>query len=406
MKLKEEKLPKGWQLKKLEDIGHIISGGTPSTVIDDYWNGEIAWITPADLSNYEGKFINKGRKNITELGLKKSSARLMPKGSILFSSRAPIGYTVIASNEVSTNQGFKSIIPGKTVLSDYVYYYLSSSKQKAEDVANGTTFKEISLKAFSQLTIPIPPIAEQQAIVAKIEELISELENGKQQLITAQQQLKVYRQSLLKWAFEGKELLPFEEFVESSQNGLSKRTGTMGQEYKVLRLADINKNIIDNTSPRKITMDENEISKYKIKVDDLICIRVNGSKDLVGKLIHITCQNESDNWAFCDHFIRFRLNPRKALSKFFHLYFSTVKIRKYIHENMVTSAGQNTVSQGTIKNALVPNCPLNEQLFIVSELERKLTACEKIEETISKSLQHTETLKQSILKKAFEGRLV
>ncbi len=153
-------------------------------------------------------------------------------------------------------------------------------------------------------------------------------------------------------------------------------------------------------------MDENEIDKYKIKKDDLICVRVNGSKDLVGKLVHVSTQNEKDNWAFCDHFIRLRLNPQKAFSKYFHFYFSTVKVRKYIHDNMVTSAGQNTVSQGTIKNVPVPNCSLKEQQLIVDELESKLTVCDKIEETISHSLQQAETLRQSILKKAFEGKLV
>ncbi len=200
--------------------------------------------------------------------------------------------------------------------------------------------------------------------------------------------------------------MPFESFVDASQNGLSKRTGTNGEEYKVLRLADITNNVIDKSSPRKIVMDENEIEKYKIKQDDLICIRVNGSKDLVGKLVHVSNQNEKDNWAFCDHFIRFRLHPQKAYSKYFHFYFSTVKMRKYIHENMVTSAGQNTVSQATIKNAPVPNCSIEQQQLIVDELESKLTVCDKVEEAIKLSLQQAETLRQSILKQAFEGKLV
>jgi type I restriction enzyme S subunit len=298
------------------------------------------------------------------------------------------------------------ILPRENIHKEYLYHFISSKFWTLNTKPKGVGIPHIEPTLLWNFELVVPPLPEQQAIVAKIEELLSQLENGKQQLQTALQQLKVYRQSLLKWAFEGKELSPFENFIDTSQNGLSKRTGTTGEEYKVLRLADITNNVIDNSSPRKIVMDENEIEKYKIKNDDLICIRVNGSKDLVGKLVHVSTQNEKDNWAFCDHFIRFRLNPKKAFSKYFHYYFSTVIVRKYIHDNMVTSAGQNTVSQGTIKNVQVPVCSLKEQQQIVYELESKLTLCDKIEETISQSLLQAETLRQSILKKAFEGKLM
>jgi type I restriction enzyme S subunit len=298
------------------------------------------------------------------------------------------------------------ILEGKKnlILNDFVLHYLNSINYR--EFVNGTTRLKLTKSNLTDIPFVVPPLSEQHAIVSAIEELLSDLENGKQQLQLAQKQLKVYRQSLLKWAFESKELIPFEKFIDSSQNGLSKRTGTKGKEYKVLRLADITNNIIDNKSPRKIIMDENEVAKYQIKKDDLICVRVNGSKDLVGKLIHVSSKDEIENWAFCDHFIRFSMNHQKAYSRFFHFYFSTVKVRKYIHDNMVTSAGQNTVSQGTIKNVPVPNCPLQEQQIILEELECKFDVCDIIEETISNSLQQAETLRHSILKKAFEGRLV
>ena len=197
-------LPKDWKWKKLGDVGKIISGGTPSTAISEYWKGDINWIAPSDLTGYKKKTIKKGAKSITEFGLKNSSARLMPKGSVLFSSRAPIGYVVIADEELSTNQGFKSIIPNENIISDFLYYFLLASKRNAEQVSSGTTFKETSLSKFSELDLPLPPKPTQQAIVSKIEELFSELDKGIEQLKTAQQQLKTYRQSVLKWAFEGK----------------------------------------------------------------------------------------------------------------------------------------------------------------------------------------------------------
>ncbi len=106
-------LPPNWDWVKLEDIGEIIGGGTPSTRVKEYFDGNIAWITPADLTGYKNKFITFGKRNITEEGLKNSSARIIPKGSILFSSRAPIGYVVIAASDLTTNQGFKSLVPTK-----------------------------------------------------------------------------------------------------------------------------------------------------------------------------------------------------------------------------------------------------------------------------------------------------
>ena len=200
----QSELPIGWELLKLKDVGKIISGGTPSTAIPEYWTGEINWISPADLTGYKKKTINKGVKSISALGLVKSSARLMPKGSVLFSSRAPIGYVAIAGAELCTNQGFKSIVPNTNVNNEYLYYFLKASKQKAEEVASGTTFKEISLSKFADLEIPMPPLSIQKEIVSKIEELFSELDKGIENLRLAQEQLKIYRQSVLKGAFEGK----------------------------------------------------------------------------------------------------------------------------------------------------------------------------------------------------------
>lgn len=198
------KLPNSWIMVELADIGKIVSGGTPSTKESSYWGGNISWISPSDLTGYSNKFIGRGTKSITVDGLKNSSAVIMPTGSIHFSSRAPIGYTVISSSEMTTNQGFKSLVPVKGIFNEYVYYYFKSAKQLAESKATGTTFKEISGTAFGKLQIPIPPTNEQHRIVAKIEALFSELDKGIESFKTAREQLKIYRQALLKHAFSGK----------------------------------------------------------------------------------------------------------------------------------------------------------------------------------------------------------
>lgn len=173
--IEELETPHGWVKTIIADIGLVVSGGTPSTKTSKYWGDEINWITPSDLTGYTNKHISFGVKSLSREGLKNSSARLIPEGSILFSSRAPIGYVAIASSELCTNQGFKSLLPAGNISSDFIYYYFKFIKHIAERVATGTTFKEISGRAFSSLPVVLPPVNEQHRIVAKIEELFSEL---------------------------------------------------------------------------------------------------------------------------------------------------------------------------------------------------------------------------------------
>ncbi len=150
-------IPNGWEVKTLDDIGDIISGGTPSTKNEEYYGGYISWITPKDLSGYNRKFISKGERCITELGLQKSSAKLLPKGTVLFSSRAPIGYVAIAEKEVSTNQGFKSVVCNEEIMNNnYVYYFLKYNKENIENVSSGSTFKEISGTHMKNIKIIVP----------------------------------------------------------------------------------------------------------------------------------------------------------------------------------------------------------------------------------------------------------
>jgi type I restriction enzyme, S subunit len=197
-------IPNSWIWTKLDDIGTIAAGGTPSTKIIENFGGEIPWLTPADLSNFNGKYIHRGNRNLSEKGLNSSSAKLLPKGTIVFSSRAPIGYVAIASNPISTNQGFKNLILTNNIFNEYVFHYLKGNKELAESLASGTTFLELSARRFSQIPIPIPPFNEQKQIINKVEELFTKLDAGIQELTLAKEKLKIYRQSVLKNAFEGK----------------------------------------------------------------------------------------------------------------------------------------------------------------------------------------------------------
>lgn len=146
-----------WQIGTISDLGTVVGGSTPSKTKPEYYtNNGIAWITPKDLSINKSKFISHGENDITELGLKNSSTTVMPKGTVLFSSRAPIGYIAIASNEVTTNQGFKSVVPYLEIGTAFVYFFLKHSLPVIESAASGSTFKEISGSAMKNIPAIIP----------------------------------------------------------------------------------------------------------------------------------------------------------------------------------------------------------------------------------------------------------
>lgn len=156
--LKRE-IPKGWEAGTIGQIGSVISGGTPTTTREDYYcNHGIAWITPNDLSKNEDKmFISHGERDITQSGLDNSSAVLMPKHSVLLSTRAPIGYLAISSNEICTNQGFKSIVPNAGYHEYFIYYLIKRNVLAIAQQGVGTTFKEVSKDTLSNFAVPLPP---------------------------------------------------------------------------------------------------------------------------------------------------------------------------------------------------------------------------------------------------------
>ncbi|MED3643802.1 restriction endonuclease subunit S [Caldifermentibacillus hisashii] len=201
-------IPKGWKIGSINDLGTIVSGGTPSKKKEEYYTEHgIPWITPKDLSLNKNRFISRGTIDITEEGLKNSSAKLMPKGTVLFSSRAPIGYIAIAKNEVSTNQGFKSIIPKNNIGSEFVYQFLKMNKEIIESRASGSTFKEISGGELKKIPAIIPSnniIYRYNLITIKISSFIK---NNEEEL----EKLRTIRDTLLPKLMSGEIRVPVEE---------------------------------------------------------------------------------------------------------------------------------------------------------------------------------------------------
>ncbi|TVZ23448.1 type I restriction enzyme S subunit [Dokdonia sp. Hel_I_63] len=198
-------LPEGWVWSKLGMISLIVGGGTPKSSNPEYFSEEgISWFTPADLGKSKTKYVERGRRDITKLGLEKSSAQLMPKGSVMFSSRAPIGHTAIGLKDFSTNQGFKSSVPYFMEMNEYIYIYLNSIVKDANENASGTTFKEVSGTIVKNFLFPLPPLEEQKAIVEKVNALMGLCDALEQEVQQSQQHSEMMMQSVLKEIFEGR----------------------------------------------------------------------------------------------------------------------------------------------------------------------------------------------------------
>ena len=157
----------------LEDVADIYSGATPLTKEKGYYEGgTISWITPKDLSGYNHKYIFEGRRNITEEGYQSCATYKLPQGTVLFSSRAPIGYVAVAGKELCTNQGFKSFVCNEELLHNhYLYYYLLFNRKKFEALGNGSTFREISRKVIGKYEIELPGVEEQKRVVDELVKL-------------------------------------------------------------------------------------------------------------------------------------------------------------------------------------------------------------------------------------------
>ncbi|HHF2282394.1 TPA: restriction endonuclease subunit S, partial [Haemophilus influenzae] len=205
-----------WKVMKLSEVATIVGGGTPSSSKSEYFeNGNIPWITPKDLSGYNKRYISKGERNITELGLKNSSAKLLPKNTVLLTSRAPIGYVAIASNEISTNQGFKSLVLNNGHIPEFFYYLLKNNVHILESRATGSTFKEISGQILkdTELSIPTPDIQQ------KIVDILSPLDDKIELNTQINQTLEQIAQALFKSWFV--DFDPVRAKVQALSGGLS-----------------------------------------------------------------------------------------------------------------------------------------------------------------------------------------
>jgi len=190
-------LPPGWTRTTIGEVCGVVSGATPKSTVPEYWGGDIPWLTPDDLSRNRSKTVYEGRRSLTAAGYDSCSTRMVPPGSLLFSSRAPIGYVAIAGGWLCTNQGFKTAVPSAEIDSSYLYWFLRFKTSEIEARASGTTFKEISAKGFAKTELFFPSLVEQRRIVTALEAHISRVEQGSNQLHQASMRVRSLRKSVL-----------------------------------------------------------------------------------------------------------------------------------------------------------------------------------------------------------------
>ena len=389
----------------ISEIGSIVSGATPKTSDATNYGGDIPWLTPADLSGYTNKYIERGARNISKKGYDSCSTQIMPAGSILFSSRAPIGYVAIAANPICTNQGFKSIVPNKNVDSEFLYYQLKFLKKQIADLGRGTTFKEISGKTLGSVEIVLPDLNEQKRIVNKIEELFSELDSAVETLKKTKEQLAVYRQSVLKAAFESQKdcrSVPISEITDDIRIG---PFGTMlhKEDYVLNGIPVINPQHIKSgricPSPKVSISKEKmkELGSYQLKKNDIVM----GRRGEMGRCAAVT--DVENGWLCGTGSILFRLKPDFD-AEFYSKILSSPNVVHYLEEN-ATGTTMKNLNEEIVKQVPVPYMTKKMQQKVHSKIEASLSNCENIEKTVNDALMQADAMRQSILKKAFEGGL-
>lgn len=410
----KNKIPEHWEVKKLGEVCKLKNGFAFKS--DSYQDTGVPIIRISDIN---GGVVSSQKAVRVEASDEYENYTIQNNDILVAMSGATTGKFGIyrSSEKAYQNQRVgKFLILGNEKLdNDFLFYLINLLKKNIEKDAYGGAQPNISSNKIEQMEIVLPPLSEQQAIVSKIEELLSDVENGKQQLLTALAQLKVYRQSLLKWAFEGK--LTNKDIKE----------GELPEGWKWVKLGDVAKKITDGEHFRPKT------EEYGIPFLSAKDVRENGvsfeeplyiSEDTAKKAIQ-RCNPETGDILIVSRGATVGRMCIVNTDRQFCLLGSVILIKTnedidsrclnfilkspFVNRKLISVSGataQQAIYLRDIKNIFIPLPPMEEQQRIVSELESKLTVCDKLEETISQSLLQAETLKQSILKKAFEGKLV
>lgn len=395
-----KKLPDGWKFVKLSDIANISAGGTPRRNVQEYWNnGVIPWLKISDLKK---TYINYAEEKITQKGLDDSSAKIFPKGTIVYSIFATLGAMGILEISAATNQAIAGIIPNNSLIeTKYLYHCLQSEKNNILEKKSHATQDNINLTILRNHEIPLPPLPTQKKIAAVLEKA--------EKLRDWRKEADGLTDALLKSTFlemfgdpeknpKGWNMVMFGKVVEASMNGFGRRSEeNLEKKPIVLRIQDIQNGYIDISSPRRISMSLEEFQKYKLKENDFLYVRVNGTLKLVGKSAIVP--EIQENVTFSDHIVRIRFNQKMVCSLYVHFLTQTQYFRSNLYSKVVTTAGQNSLGFNRLSQILIPLPPLTLQQKFASTVQQ----VEQIRQHQEQSTQQIDHFFNVMMQKAFNG---
>ncbi len=380
----------------LIEVSSIIAGQSPPS---DTYNAD-----GVGLPFFQGK-TDFGDLYPTTRIFCSNPQKVAEKNDILLSVRAPVGPTNLAPCKVCIGRGLVAIRAGCELNQKYLLFFFRSIEKALSDSGTGTTFKAITQEQIRSIKIPLPPLPEQERIVTRIEELFSELDKGVEALQTIKAQLRVYRQAVLKETFEGlesKKATLAEVITDKPRNGYSPKPVGFPTKYKNLTLTATTGGKFIEGCCKYVELDIQDDSYLWVKHDDILIQRAN-TIDYVGTA---AIYRGVDNvYVYPD--LMMKVHTREGFDPLFILYqLQSGKTRSYFKANATgTSGSMPKINQATVMETPIVVVTYEKQLQIANLIESRLSVCDKIEQTVDESLTKAESLRQSILKKAFEGKL-
>lgn len=411
----EKKLPKNWVECALNELALVQSGGTPSRGNKAYWNGNIPWIKISDIKDL---YVDEATEYITEEGLANSAARLFPKGTILFTIFATIGRIGILNIEATTNQAIAGITPSNLINHKYLTYSLIDLSNSLQEQGKGVAQKNINQAILKSTLIPLPPLAEQNRIVAKLDALFAQLETIKTSMAKVPLLLKDFRQQVLNQAVtgklteewrKGKELEDWKEYIlldviiEKPRNGFSPKAVEYETPVKSLTLSATTSGKFNPLHVKYLEIEAPNLTSHLwLKKDDILIQRSN-SLDYVGTAA--IYDGTDFDFIYPDIMMKVRAND-KILNKFLFYSLSSKTIKEYFKNNASGTAGNMPkINQETVSRTPINLPPLEEQQEIVSRVESLFAKAYVIEKQYETLKAKIESLPQAILHKAFKGEL-
>ena len=379
---------------KLGEICEIVSGSTPKTGIAEYWDGNLKWITPAEIDD-ESYIITDSARKLTELGVKKTGLSSFPSGTVILSSRAPIGKVAIAGCEMYCNQGFKNLICSDRINNRYLYWFLKGNTAYLNSLGRGATFKEISKKIVSDIEINVPEISQQLAAVDALERVSEIIRLRKNQLQKLDELIKarfVEMFGIYPANPKGWETGTIRDVVSDVHYG-SSRPAVDGGKYPYLRMNNITYGgELDLSDTKRIDIPDNELDKCTVRRGDVLFNRTN-SKELVGK----TCvYNRDDMMVLAGFVIRVRVSER-ILPEFLSEFLNTEFSKQMLLAMCKTAIGQANINAQEMQNIGLYLPPIELQRKFVQFKEQT----DKSKVAIQKALDEAQLLFDSLMQKYF-----